>query len=101
MDSAEEAVGVRRQVYTRGLSLEVQDGSDERGVLVRETVVFLASPGAGLDVVDGAEVASPFGLASDLVELGVLHHHGVDDAKEGFVTRKECGAASKCVALRS
>src|SRR5699024_3370854 len=57
--------------------------------LVREAVVLLSRPRARLDVVYGAEVASPIHFPGDLVELGVLHHHGVDDAEKGLVAGEE------------
>jgi hypothetical protein len=43
VEGREEGVGVWREVDTRGLGFEVQDGADERWILVRETVVFLAT----------------------------------------------------------
>ena len=96
---AEEAVGVGREVDAGGFGLEVEHGADEGGVLMREAVVFLTRPGRGLDVVDGGEVAAPGHFAGDLDELGVLHHHGVDDAEEGLVGGEESRAAGEGVPL--
>ena len=59
---AQEAVGIGRQVHARELGLEVEDGADERRVLVRETVVLLPRPGGGLEVVEGSARLAPWGL---------------------------------------
>ena len=56
---AQEAVGIWRQVHARRLGLEVEDGADEAGVLVRETVVLLPCPGGGLDVVERSVGLAP------------------------------------------
>lgn len=66
---------------------------------MRETVVLLAGPSACFDIVDRAEITSPVGLARHLVELGVLHHHRVNDTQEGLITGEECSSACECVAL--
>lgn len=66
---------------------------------MREAVVLLPRPGAGLDVIDGRQVAAPLDLPGDLDELGVLHHHGVHDAQERLVAGEDGGTASQCVAL--
>lgn len=69
-----------------------------------KAVVFLASPGAGLDVVETADILSPGRLTSlaqvrisrgnmkrvtkgacHLVEFAVLYHHRVDDTQEALV----------------
>lgn len=34
-----------------------------------------------------------------LRELAILHHHGVDDAYESFVRRKECRSSRKRISL--
>ena len=59
---AKEAVGIGRQVHARELGLEVEDGTDEGRVLVRETVVLLPRPCGGLEVVEGSAGLAPWGL---------------------------------------
>lgn len=54
-----EAIRIGRKVHARHLGLQIEHRCDERGVLVRETIVFLASPGGGFDVIDGAHVLPP------------------------------------------
>ena len=56
---AQEAVGIRGEVDASELGLEVEDGADEAGVLVREPVVLLPRPGGGLDVVERAARLAP------------------------------------------
>jgi hypothetical protein len=58
-DRRQETVRVGREVHPREFGLEVQYGSYKGGVLVREAVVFLARPGGGLDVVEGATGLAP------------------------------------------
>ena len=56
---AQEAVGIGRQVNTSKSGLEVQDGADERRVLMGKAVVFLTSPGRSLNVVERAAWLTP------------------------------------------
>ena len=60
---AQEAVGVRWEVDTSRLRLEVENGTNEGGVLVRETVVLLSRPGRGLEVVERTARMTPGSLA--------------------------------------
>lgn len=61
---AQEAVCIRRQVNTSESGLEVQDGADERWVLMGEAIVFLTSPSRSLDIVEGATWLTPGCLVS-------------------------------------
>lgn len=54
-----EAIRIGRKVDARHLGLQIEHRPDERGVLVRETIVFLASPGRSFDVIDGAHILPP------------------------------------------
>lgn len=56
-DRAQEPVGIWRKVYTSGVGLGVKNGSNEGQIFMRETIMFLASPGTGLEVVDGGSGA--------------------------------------------
>ena len=58
-DGAQEAVGVRRQVNARKLRLEIENGTDEAWILMREAIVLLAGPSRCLDIVQGADVLTP------------------------------------------
>ena len=63
-DGAQEAVGIGWKVDSGKLWLEVEDGTDEARVLVRETVVLLPSPSRGLDIVERPNVFAPGGFVS-------------------------------------
>jgi len=66
---------------------------------VGESVVLLASPSAGLDIVDTGDIRSPICFFSHLIKLAVLHHHCVNDAQKALVAREDSGSASQGVAL--
>jgi hypothetical protein len=99
-DRAQEAVGIWRKVDTSGVGLEVKNGSDERRVLMRETVMFLTSPGGGLEVVEGGIGGTEVGLLGHLDELGILDHHRLCDTDEGLVRREQGGASCHRVTLK-
>ena len=99
-DRAQETVGIWREVNASSVSLEIEDGADERRVLVRETVVFLTSPGGGLKVVERSVGGTEVGLLGHLDELGVLDHHSLRDTDEGLVRREQGGASSHSVTLK-
>lgn len=61
-EGREEGVCVRREIDAGGGGFEIQDGTDEGGVLMGEAIVFLPGPGACLDVVDAANILAPRGL---------------------------------------
>ena len=98
-DRAQEAVGIRREVDTSGVSLEIENSADERRVLMREPVVFLTSPGGGFEVVEGGIREPEVGLLGYLDELGVLDHHGLRDADKGFVRREKRRAPGQGIPL--
>jgi hypothetical protein len=64
---------------------------------MRETIMLLSGPGAGFNVVDTRDVRSPACFTCHLVELRVLHHHGMDDTQEALVARKDTGSSSQGV----
>lgn len=68
-------------------------------VLVRVTVVLLASPGRSLDVGESRDGRAPLGLESHAQEFRVLDHHRRDDTEERLVRREQSGASSQGVAL--
>lgn len=98
-DGAERAIGIRREVNPRSARLDVQHGTNETRILVREPIVFLSCPGRSFNVIQRPTGLSPCRFAAYFDEFGVLDHHGVDDTKEGLVGREEAGAACECVAL--
>ena len=57
----------------------------KEGFWVREAVVLLSCPSAGLDVIDACNVAAPGSLVGHLVEFAILDHHCVDNAEESFL----------------
>ena len=99
-DRAQEAVGIWRKIDTGGVGLEVKDGSDERRILMRETVMLLTSPGGGLEVVDGSVGGTEVGLLGHLNELGILDHHRLRDPDEGLIRWEQSGASCHCVTLK-
>lgn len=99
-DCRQEAVGIRRQVHPSKLGLEIEDGANERRVLVREAVVFLSRPSRGLDIVERATRLAPGRFSSHLGKLGVLHHHSLNDTEERLVGGEETRATSEGVALQ-
>lgn len=116
--SGKEAIRIRWEVNTSKLRLQIEKGTDKRGILMREAIVLLSSPGRGLQVVDRANVMAPFSFTSltngsclklciqqihctdHLHKLAVLHHHGVNDAYEGFVRREKSCPSCKCISLQ-
>jgi hypothetical protein len=62
VDSGEECVCVGWEVDSGSVSLEIEDGADEGWVLMGETVVLLAGPGTGFDIVDAADRTVPLGF---------------------------------------
>lgn len=99
MNSTEKAIGVRGEVDTCRISLQVEHSPNERRILARKPVVLLARSGARLDVIDGAEAASPVKAARKLRKLGVLHHHRMDDPQERLVAGEDGCSARQGVAL--
>ena len=61
---AEEGIGVGREIYSSGVGFEIQDGANERWILMRETIMFLARPRRGLDIIDAGDVFAPLGFSS-------------------------------------
>ncbi len=59
-----EGIGIRGQVNACGAWLEVQNGTNEGGVLVRESIMLLTRPGACFEVVEAADILSPGSLPS-------------------------------------
>lgn len=58
--SSQEGIRVWRQIYTSCSWLQLQYRANERRILVGEAIMFLACPGACLDIVDTADPRVPF-----------------------------------------
>ena len=58
----QETVCIRRQVHARQRWLQIEYGTNERRVLVRETVMLLTCPGRCLEIIHGANIVPPVGL---------------------------------------
>ena len=99
-DRAQEAVGVRWEVDTSGVSFEIEDGPDERRVLMGETVVLLTSPGRCLEVVERGIRGTEVGLFRHLYELGILDHHCLCNSDEGLVRREKGSTPGHRVTLK-
>lgn len=80
--------GIGGKVDACCVRLQVENRSNERWVLMGETIVLLSRPGASLDVVDTRDICPPVRLSCHFVEFAILNHHGMYDAKEAFVTRE-------------
>lgn len=72
-----------------GPSFEVRNGPSEEWTLMRETVMFLTRPGGGHEVIQKSVQETEICLLGYLDELGVLDHHSLRDADEGFTRRGE------------
>ena len=59
---AQEAIGIRRQVYSSECRFEIKNGADEGGVLVRETVMLLTRPGRSLNIIERTDWLTPVSL---------------------------------------
>jgi hypothetical protein len=46
-----QAYSIRREINSCSVRLQVEYSTDERWILVRESIMFLSSPSASLDVV--------------------------------------------------
>ncbi len=55
-----ESVCVRGKIDAGCIRFEVENGADEGGVLVGEAIVFLSGPGTGFQIIDAADILSPF-----------------------------------------
>lgn len=97
---AQETISIGWQINSCKLRFQGQYCANETWILVGEPVMFLTSPSRRLDVVQRTtwEVLTPW-IACDFDELGVLHHHRVDNSKEGLIRRENTSSASKCVSL--
>lgn len=98
-DSGQKAIGIRGKIYACGDGLEIEDGSNERRVLMREPVVLLPRPCRRLKIVNGSYILPPRRLSSHLYKLGVLYHHCVHNTQEGFVTWEETSSSGECESL--
>jgi hypothetical protein len=61
---AEETVGIGRKIDACPFRLEIEQGADERRILMGKPVVLLASPCRSFEVVDGTDWAAPLGFPS-------------------------------------
>ena len=118
MHGGQERVCIWREIHSGCVRLELQYRSDERRVLVGESIMLLTCPRAGFNVVETADRTVPLGLTSlvkrlmsermghnfgrmthHLDKLGILYHHGMNDAKEAFIRREDSHATSQSVPL--
>jgi hypothetical protein len=70
VDRREEGICIWWQIDASSRMFQIKDRPDERGILMGESIVLLACPSAGLDIVDTADGITPLGflsLASRLV----------------------------------
>jgi hypothetical protein len=58
----QEAVCIRRQVHTRQSWLQIEYGTNEGRVLMRESIMLLTCPGRCLEIIHGTDVVSPISL---------------------------------------
>lgn len=98
--SGEKGVSIPGQIDPRCRRLQVQDRTDERGILMGKAVVFLSRPGAGLDIINAADIFTPVGLSGHLVEFAVLDYHGMDYTEKTLVRREEACPSGQGVTLK-
>ena len=67
---------------------------------MRKSVMFLASPRAGFDVVDATDILPSLDFFGHLVEFAVLSHHRMYDSKKAFIGWKDACATSQSIALK-
>lgn len=61
-ESAEEGIGVWREVHSGSIRFKIQDCADEGWVLMGKAVMFLTCPSRGLDVINAGDIFSPGGF---------------------------------------
>ena len=66
---------------------------------MRESIMFLSSPSASLDVVYRRDICSPSSLSSHFVELAILDHHGVDNTQETLIGREDSSSTGQGVPI--
>lgn len=65
-----------------------------------KAIMFLSGPRAGFDVIDAADIFTPFGLSGHLVEFAILDHHRMYYAKKALVRREKACPSSQGVTLK-
>jgi len=74
-NSREETIRVGGEINPFDGRLQIQHCPNEGGILVTEPVMLLTGPSARLDVIETADVLSPFCFLTNLDEFRVLNHH--------------------------
>jgi hypothetical protein len=100
-NSREEAIGIRGKVNTFDSGFQVQHRTNERGVLMTESVVFLTCPRTRFDIIKTADVFSPFRFLANLDEFGVLNHHRMHDPKKRFIRGKNSESSRQSITFAS
>lgn len=98
-NSREEAIGIRRKVDPFDSGLQVQHRTNERGILVTESIVFLTCPRTRFDIIKTANVFSPFRFLANLDEFGVLNHHRMDNPEKRFIRGENAVSSSQSITL--
>lgn len=62
-----------------------------------ESVMFLARPGTGFDIIETSHIFSPGGLVTDFDEFRVLNHHGMNDSQKRFIRWENPSTSSQSI----
>ena len=97
---AQQAIGIRRQIYPHDIRAFVGDHVEKTGILVSESIVILAPHQRGDQQVDGGNRRAPAQLVLRLLQpFRMLVEHRIDDMHERLVRGKEAVPTSENVAL--
>jgi hypothetical protein len=96
-NSREEAIGIRGKVDSFDSGFHIQQRTNERGILMTESVVFLTCPSARFDVIKTADVFSPFRFPANLDEFGVLNHHRMHDSEKRFIRGENAESSGQSI----
>jgi hypothetical protein len=98
--NGQEAIGIRGQIDARDGRALVHHQVKEARILVRESIVILPPHRRGDEQIKRRHISPPGQMTADFQPLGVLVEHGIDDMREGLVSREEPVSAGKQVALQ-
>jgi hypothetical protein len=96
-DGGEETICIGREINSFDTGFQVENGADERGVLMTEPVMFLTCPGTSFDVIETSDILSPGTLMTDFDELRVLNHHGMHDSQKCLVGGENSSSSCQCI----
>jgi len=85
----EEAVSIRRKIYTDDFGTLVGNYIEETGILMCETVMILSPNCCCEKDIEGSDLDTPFDLETFFNPFAMLVYHGIDNVDEWFVAVKK------------